>query len=280
FVTEFSRLFGNAEWRATRDLIVNAGLMLEHSSVSGDGVSPRLMLNWHMADAQTLRVGVSKAVRPPSTFESFSDVRFSSTEGVPQLISILAGGKARPEGLLVRELGYLGTFPKLGLDLDVRLFHEKFDGFLRQKNDTRPADYVNDEDLAIQGLEYQLKWRPWQGAQLIFNQAFTAISSIDEGATWAAPKRASSLMFFQKLPGGLDLSLMHQDSGTVTPQGGGIDSKQAIARTDLRLGLPFRLGPNRGELALVVQNMGSPYTDYRKTFFFERRAFVTLQLEN
>lgn len=280
FVTEFSRLFGNAEWRATRDLILNAGLMLEHSSVSGDGVSPRLMLNWHVADAQTLRVGVSRALRPPSTFESFADVRFFSTEGVAQGVSILASGKARPEGLLVRELGYLGTFPKFGFDLDVRLFHEKFDGFLRQKNDTRPADYVNGEDLAIQGLEYQLKWRPWQGAQLIFNQAFTAISSTDASATLAAPKRASSLTLFQKLPGGLDLSLMHQDTSDVTPQGGGIDAKRAISRTDLRLGLPLRFGPNRGELALVVQDLGSPYTDYRKTFFFERRAFVTLQLEN
>ena len=280
FVTEFSRLFGNAEWRAARDLIVNAGLMLEHSSVSGAGVSPRLMLNWHVADAQTLRVGVSRALRPPSTFESFSDVRFYSTEGVAQGVSILASGSARPEGLLVRELGYLGAFPKLALDLDVRLFHEQFDGFLRQKNDTRPADYVNGENLGIQGLEYQMKWRAWQGAQLIFNQAFTAISSTDEGATWAAPKRASSITFFQKFPGGLDLSLMHQNSSELTPQGGGIDSRRPISRTDMRLGFPLRFGSNRGELAMVVQNLGSPYTDYRKTFSFERRAFVTLQLEN
>ncbi|NDP39302.1 MAG: TonB-dependent receptor [Rhodoferax sp.] len=280
FVTEFSRLFGNAEWRAARDLIVNAGLMLEHSSVSGDGVSPRLMLNWHVADAQTLRVGVSKALRPPSTFESFSDVRYVSTEGVPQAVSILASGRARPEGLLVRELGYLGAFPKLALDLDVRLFHEQFDGFLRQKNDTRPADYVNGENLSIQGLEYQLKWRAWQGAQLIFNQAFTSINSANEGATLAAPNRASSLTFFQKFPSGLDLSLMHQDTSEFKPHSGGTDSKRTISRTDLRLGVPLRFGSNRGELALVVQNMGSPYTDQRKTFSFERRAFVTLQLEN
>lgn len=280
FVTEFNRLFGNAEWRAARDLVLNAGLMLEHSSVSGDRVSPRLMLNWHAAQGQTWRAGVSKAFRPPSTFESFSDVRYFSTEGVPQVISILASGKARPEGLLVRELGYLGAFPKIALDLDVRLFQEQFDGFLRQKNDTRPADYLNGENLQIQGLEYQMKWRAWQGAQIIFNQAFTAISSTDPSATLAAPRRASSLTFFQKLPGGLDLSLMRQDTSDVTPQGGGIDSIRAISRTDLRLGLPLRFGSNRGELAMVVQNLGSPYTDYRKTFSFERRAFVTLQLEN
>lgn len=26
---------------------------------------------------------------------------------------------------------------------------------------------------AIQGLEYQLKWRPWQGGQVMFNQTYT-----------------------------------------------------------------------------------------------------------
>ena len=192
----------------------------------------------------------------------------------------MASGRARPEELLVRELGYLGAFPKIGLDLDVRVFHERFDGFLRQKNNTRPADYVNGENLGIQGLEYQVKWRPWQGGQLIFNQAFTAISMTDESAVFAAPKRASSLTFFQKFPGGLDLSLMHQTTSEFKPHAGGIDAIRPIDRTDLRLGLPLRFGANRGELALVVQNLGSPYTDYRKTFFFERRAFVTLTLEN
>ena len=49
---------------------------------------------------------------------------------------------------------------------------------------------------------------------------------------------------------------------------------------DLRLGAPLRFGRNRGELALVVQNVGLPYQDFDKRFLFQRRAFVTLQLEN
>jgi len=30
----------------------------------------------------------------------------------------------------------------------------------------------------------------------------------------------------------------------------------------------------------VVQNLGSPYPDYAPSFAFQRRAFVTLQIEN
>jgi len=278
FVTEFSRLFANAEWRLARDLVLNAGSMFEHSSVSGDSFAPRLMLNWHVAQGQTLRAGVSKAFRPPSTFEQYSNIRYF-WNGHLLAVNTQASGKVQPESVRARELGYLGDFPWLGLNLDVRAFHEQISGFIRQQN-TTPRDYANDEDFAIQGLEYQLKWQPWRDSQLMFNQTYTDINSSDQGSALAAPKLTSSITLFQKLPGGLDLSLMHQDSGTVTLQGANFRDQVAMTRTDLRLGLPLRFGPNRGELALVVQNLGVPYQDFSPHFQFQRRAFVTLRVEN
>ena len=294
FVTDFTRLFGNAEWLPTRDLVFNAGAMFEHSSVSGDSFAPRLMLNWHVTQGQTLRAGVSRAFRPPSTFERDSNIRFRvptiSIPGFvisPDTVLIMAGGTVEPESVTTRELGYLGSFPKIGLDLDVRLFHEKVGGFIRQQNSAVPKSYANTEEIPIVGLEYQLKWRPWQGAQLIFNQAYTEITSyiplsdrVQSASSMAAPTLASTLTLFQKLPGGLDLSLMHQDSGTAATQDGGKDSAVAMTRTDLRLGRPFRVGASRGEVAVVVQNLGAPYSDFRANFQFQRRAFVTFTLEN
>jgi iron complex outermembrane receptor protein len=279
FVTEFTRLFGNAEWWLARDLVLNAGAMLENSSVSGESFAPRLMLNWHVTEGQTLRAGVSKAFRPPSTFETYSNIRYF-WNGHLLAVTTQASGNVQPESVLARELGYLGDFPAFGLNLDVRAFHEQTSGFIRQQNASGPKDYANGEDFVIQGLEYQLKWRPWRDAQLIFNQSYTDISAADPGTALAAPKLASSITFFQKLPGGVDLSLMHQDSGTVTLQGAGVKDKVAMTRTDLRLGLPLRFGPNRGELALVVQNLGAPYQDFSPNFQFQRRAFVTLRVEN
>lgn len=288
FVTEFSRLFANAEWRLARDLVLNAGSMFEHSSVSGDSLAPRLMLNWHVAEGQTLRAGVSQANRPPSTFEKFSNVRYASN-GVVLQVATLSRGNVQPESVLTREIGYLGDFPKLAASLDVRAFHEQISGFVRSQSYALPpgtallskvaADFINSEDVRIHGVEYQLKWRPWRDGQFIFNQAYIDIESLDRDTSWGAPKLASSIMFFQKLPGNLDLSLMHQDNSTASPQGSTGDPV-AMTRTDLRLGLPLRFGTNRGELALVVQNLGTPYPDFDKNFQFQRRAFVTLRVEN
>jgi iron complex outermembrane receptor protein len=279
FMTEFTRLFGNAEWRIARDWILNAGAMFEKTSVSGESFAPRVMLNWHAAEGQTLRAGISRAYRPPSTFEKYSDIRYF-WQGRLLGVTLKSSGKVEPESLLAREIGYLGEFPGVRMSLDVRAFHEYTDGFIRQNTSVSPKDYKNTEGFSIQGLEYELKWRPWRDAQFIFNQTYTDINSPDLGAALAAPKLASSLTYFQKLPGGLDLSLMHQDSGTVTLQGASYKDQVAMTRTDLRLGLPLRWGRHRGEVALVVQNLGMPYADFSPNFQFERRAFVTLRVEN
>jgi iron complex outermembrane receptor protein len=71
---------------------------------------------------------------------------------------------------------------------------------------------------------------------------------------------------------------MHQDSGTMTPQRTGHDHQVAMTRTDLRLAAPLRLGAQRGELALVWQNLGSPYLDADPAYAFQRRVFVTIRI--
>ena len=290
--TQFTRLFGNVEWRAAPNLVVNAGGLLERSSKSGDSFAPRLMANWHFAEGQTLRAGASKAYRPPSSFESFSNVRYAVGSSLFQIGS-LSRGTARPESVVARELGYLVDLPRQGVNLDVRLFHEQIGGIVRRTPYSLPPntqllqnatgfaqtfDYVNAEDFAIRGLEYQLKWRPWAGAQLILNQAWTNIDSQNTGAALAAPKLATSVMWTQKLLQGIDLSLIHHERGRMTLQGSSVIFP--MRRTDVRVAMPLRFGSQKGEVALVVQNLGAPYQDFNASFQFQRSAWISLRVEN
>jgi iron complex outermembrane receptor protein len=290
FVTDFTRLFGNLEWRINPSVVVNLGAMADSSSVTGGSLAPRFMANWHVADGQTLRAGVSRSFRPPSNYEKFANVRYV-WNGRLLGVNTLSSGTVQSENVLSHELGYMGDFPRWGFNLDVRAFHEQISGFIRQQNKFLPRDYANDEDFSIRGVEYQAKWRPWSGAELVFNQTYTDIVAKQtlpaevpwdslSGTPWAAPKWATSIAYFQKLPGNLDLSLMHYDNGTATLAGSGSGSRVAMTRTDLRLGRSMRWGNKKGELALVVQNLGTPYPDFVPAFLFQRRAFVTLSLEN
>ena len=281
YFTDFSRLFSNLEWRLTPQLIMNAGAMAEKSSISGNSLAPRVMFNWHLDEGQTLRVGASRAFRPPSTFEDFADIRFVTPYGT--IINTQSKGNLTSENVLSREIGYLGRFPRLAGSLDVRVFNENMADLITQINGGLPGvakSYANKDSFSIKGVEFQLKWRPWSSTQIIFNQAHTKNDSFQNSRTYSAPQIASVLALTQQLPGGLQLGLTHQDQSLVNLPGSNADHLTAITRTDVRLSAPWRVGANRGELAVVVQNLGNSYPDFYPHFQFERRAFITLRVDH
>lgn len=284
FKTDFKRLFANAEWRMQPQLVLNAGAMAEHVSGTGAHLAPRLMLNWHAAPGHTLRAGVSKAQRPASTLENHADVRYT-LNGRVLAQSMLASGNLQAETLWAKELGYLLEAPQRGLGLDVRVFNERLDGFINQLNtNTVPRrtvkDYANTAGFDVRGLEYQLKWQPWRGTELNLNQAYIDVVSPDPVLDKATPKLTTTLGWFQRLNNGVDFTLLHQYSTKTTLQLNTPGAENPKHRTDIRVSKPIQLQGHRGELALVVQNLGSPQQVQRPTFWFERRAFVTLTLSN
>lgn len=84
------------------------------------------------------------------------------------------------------------------------------------------------QDVRIRGIEYQLKWQPFDTTRLVLNQAFAHIDAgyldaalvnpnstlatangfhdIEELTERSMPRRSTSLMLMQKLPYGLEFS--------------------------------------------------------------------------
>ncbi|HSO45447.1 MAG TPA: TonB-dependent receptor, partial [Rhodoferax sp.] len=290
-VTDFTRLFAHAEWRIHPELLLNAGAMAEHSSASGSSLAPRLMLNWHVAPGQTLRAGMARSFRPPSEFEANSDVRYAANGKVFN-IAYLARGNVAPETVLTRELGYYGSFSWLKSSLDVRLFDEAMSGLIQTQRytalvDGKPftgtVDYVNGDSLTLRGIELQWAGRPWPGAQLGFNHTYAKLvfpsPPTKETLANTMPESASSLFFSQQFSAGWNFSMSHQNSNPFRLQRTG-DYKQFITRTDWRLSKSLLIGRHAGEIALTVQNQGPAQADFYKSFAFERRAYVTLRLDN
>jgi len=286
FVTDFTRVFGNAEWRLHRDLVLNAGGLLEHSSIDGEHFAPRLMLNWRVAEGHTLRYGLTRAFRPPSNYEKYANVRYY-LNGVLQDSTDVARGNVTAETIETRELGYLADLPRWNLSLDVRVFEEQVRGFIEKNTyilagsgggDNKVFDYQNDEDFDIRGYEYQLKWQPWHDGQLLFSQAIVdSTQSVGSGPIQAYGSQ--SLMFMQHLPRGLDFSLMYSEADA-THFPGADQPAPATSRTDVRLAKALRLGGRAVELSLVVQNLGAAYQDFVPTFRFRSQAWVMLRVEN
>jgi iron complex outermembrane receptor protein len=278
FVTDFYRLFGNAEWRLHRSLVLNVGGMFERNSVSGEGFSPRMMLNWHFAEGQTLRYGISEAFRPPATFENFSHVVFRDP-ALPAagVTTYFSRPGVQPESIVAREIGYLGDFPSLGVSMDVRIFNEELSDLIGERKDGSGIKYyANGQYNLIHGVEYQLKWKPWAGASLMLGQAFIR----SDQYTSDFPYSSTSLMFTQHFDAGVDLSLMYSQQDSLPAFPGSSTPAPAMERTDVRLAKPLRLGNKRGEISFVVQNLGPAYQDFLPNFYFRQQAFVMLRLDN
>jgi iron complex outermembrane receptor protein len=112
------QIFAHDEWRISRKAILNVGSMFEDNGMGYQNNSPRASLNYHLTPQHTLRVGISTATRSPAMMEKYID---AST-------AIFGGAYAppatplTPEKILSREIGYIGEFPSLGMNLNTRVY--------------------------------------------------------------------------------------------------------------------------------------------------------------
>lgn len=285
-VTDFARVFANAEWRLHPDWLLNAGALFEHSSIAGEHLSPRVMLNWQAAQGHTLRAGVSRAFRPPSTYEKYANVRYY-VGGTLADSTYVARGTANAEKVEARELGYLAELAGPALTLDLRVFDERVRDFLRELdyslpgsgNDNMAKDFVNGENFRIRGYETQLRWKPWSGAQLVYAGSRLSSNQSYGGARLVGRYGTQGLMFMQKLAASWDLGLSYYeaDAGQFPGQN---TAAPAYNRTDLRLAKALRLAGRRAEIAVVGQNIGATYQDFMPALRVETRTYVQLKVEH
>ncbi|MDP1652788.1 MAG: TonB-dependent receptor [Rhodocyclaceae bacterium] len=296
------RLFGNLEWRLHPQWLINAGGFAGFHSRKGDYFSPRLMANFHVAPDHTLRAGVTESARMPTLFELSSDVRLYPKNanpatnpnywryaalGIP-FRPFESSGNVGPEQMLSRELGYFGNFREWRLTLDVRAFDERMREIVVMRGRTLAevlagkgvADFVNLGAFKTRGLEYQLRWKPFETTEFWVNQAFERTAWDASASQPYPPTHATTIAWFQKLPYDFGLSVIHHSSGAMSWNKAS-DTLPSRKRVDVRLAKPFRIGSTRVEAALAVQAANGSYPEYQtgNNFVFERRAYGTLRLE-
>jgi iron complex outermembrane receptor protein len=284
-----SRLFGNLEWRPAPAWTVNGGLFLGHHSWTGAFATPRLMVNHQLSEDHTLRAGINRSVRTPSLFELAADVRYDlNGETLGRTFS--ATGQVRPERMLSHELGYFGKLPDLRMTLDVRVFRERMDGFIRNADYQLPepvpytgttvSDYVNEPGPRLSGLEYQWRWSPSPHTELWLGQAFTRVQWPD-ASVGHPPVRSSTLALFHELPNRLKLGLVLAERRPMSWLGVGL-MPQALRQADLHLSYPMRVGGNNVRAGLTVRHLNGAKPLFESRFaapLSRRQAYASLAIE-
>ncbi|MBT0568767.1 TonB-dependent receptor [Curvibacter sp. CHRR-16] len=286
-LSHFERLYSNWEWHFQPDWTLNAGALAERSTLGGDSLSPRLMVNWQFMPAQTVRAGVSQAFRPPSAFEKFGVLRFWNPNHTSQTITFSqADGTLGSERLLVQELGYnLGRLGN-GISADVRWFQEKITDGIRHNGQT-PVIYLGLERYNIQGLEYQLEWRPTSATALFHGASWIDISQLQTNRSdktyrtvYSAPKFSASLLAMHTLPSGMSVSMAYNVWQQMTLLSASDEQPYFSAeRWDARIAKPFQWGRNKGSWHLTGQNIGPSYRDGDRKFYLLQQWLLGMTVE-
>lgn len=274
------RLFGNAEWRFSPDWVMNAGALYEHNSIVEDNLAPRLMLNYHLSNEHTFRVGITKAQRSPTLFELRADQSYyNPTTGALLARPYYASGHVVPEKIVAREVGYLGEMRDWHLSVDVRAYSESVSRLITpQAISANTNDFANTTSFVNHGLEQQWTWKPNSDSQFILSHAYQILISDDQTQRWRAPRSIYSGAWLQKLPDNFDLGLLYYHVSEMSYAG--VDRVlPGYSQIDLRLARSFRIAGTRAEVALTTQGINGTHLEYKQNAQVSRRAFATLRLE-
>ncbi|OZA29735.1 MAG: hypothetical protein B7X93_05565 [Hydrogenophilales bacterium 17-61-9] len=290
---EIARAFGNLEWRPHQRVLLQGGAMLEHHYFTGADISPRVAVNFTVAPDHVLRLGVSRAYRSPTFFEERGNQVLLNDAGAVVDTTIMRNGGLEPERILSRELGYVGRWSALQLELDVRLYRDHIDSFIGEvkKVPNPPGDansfqpkvffYDNIGSVDAHGGEIQLRWRPARSFDVsahyarVFLSAATSVVNFNKDIPASAPRNSWGAIARYRFGNGWDSSVFVQYSDAQKWLSPG-DDTQAFTRVDVRLARRWKWQGTEVEAAVVGQNLGKDYEEFRNTNLFSRRVYGSL----
>ncbi len=163
--------FINAEWKASKNMTVNLGAMLEKYEGFSGLFSPRVALNYALNDSHTFRISSSRAYRMPNVWEEQIDMRFFTIDGTPVDQLHKTVGVPDPERIDSIEIGYMAAFKSIPITLDAKLFKEKISPTINFADDESTdcpscvlyngasGNFNNDGKVEINGFELQMDYQ-------------------------------------------------------------------------------------------------------------------------
>jgi len=277
-----ARLFGHVEWRATDQVLVNLGALVENNNLTGTDVAPQVSVNVHVERDHVIRIGASKALRNPTLFEE----KTQSIVILPGGIPIVVSGGLQPETIVSTEVGYVGEWPGWHALLDLKVFYEKLSNLIDPIGagtgfpPSFPRVVVNGDDVRQRGIEGQFVWRPLPGTSLAISGAHLEADSADRFGNYStsAPRNTFHVLGTYRFNDNWDGSLTYHRQSDYRPLGATVDVA-GFQRVDLRLARRFSFDWGSGEIGAVVENLfDQQYTEFRPGNVAQRRAWLTFRL--
>ncbi len=132
-----AQVFGSLGWQPLEWLKIDVGGTFERHDYSGELFSPRLAVNLALSPQSSMRLSGGVAYRAPTLLQSDAEQVYREG-GVIKALGLRATQQLQPERVRYAEIGYVALLADLGLNLDVRVFHERYDRYLDDRTCWNP----------------------------------------------------------------------------------------------------------------------------------------------
>lgn len=294
------RAFFNGLFRFGDNWLLNAGLLAEKGDIADPQYSPRLSFNYSKDAQQTWRISAAHASRTPSLLDISWKQNITFDNGFI-LNKIRAGNNnLKPETNHAYGLSYISEFPEKNLFVEVKLFKEKIRNgidFTRSwsEDDPMPPTFVtiNDTNIDIKGIEWQIKYTPSKRRFLSFQYSYTESYSTDiykinppdapqpsvrvRSHEEATPKHTASLLAAYGFQNNIDVSTGIYYVDDMEWLGNG-DAVPDYTRVDIRISKHLKINHYDARFSLIAQNIGGDYFEFENNLSFTRRIYLLVSI--
>ncbi len=291
---EAFRLFSHNEWVLDEGWVLNFGLMVEDTYI-GTLTSPRVALSYEFLTNHSLRVGLGRSNRAPSIAEANLDQAFK-IEGMAYNAVIRSEEGLGEERVDYAEVAYIGRFPDMNIDMDIRVFREEgrdgIDAYLESV--VLPIPLFDDEikvmsntsEWETKGAELQVTYKPLPGALLRMHYTYLDLESdylkrsepveVHDDFNLARPRHSGGLLLAYQLTPRLDVSVTNYYQSKVEWRNG--SPTDAFSRIDAQLSFNFLLGGTPAKVQAVAHNLGGDYSEFSQNNVFETRFYIKVEI--
>ncbi|HEY9035978.1 MAG TPA: TonB-dependent receptor [Pseudomonadales bacterium] len=277
------QVFAHGEYRLGSRWVFNLGGLYEDEETADNTFSPRAAINFNITPGQTLRAVYSEAYRTPDIFENSADwsyvVRSLDTPVLGKYAAryfptAQAKGHLDNEHIVSHEIGYFGNFPDSGVQIDIKLFHDKLDHLISQGMSITNFNPNNYAHLTQDGAETEIHYWPTRDIHLRLTYAYIDVDT--EIWFWRetlfTPENAASLFAQFRLPQQWDWSVSYYYADNI--------NFKHFSRADTRLAKVWPLRKGALEIAGIIQhrldNNGDLFSD--NLYENDTRAFIQAEL--
>lgn len=287
-----TQLFFHDEMRWGQGWLANFGAMYEHNTFVSDDVTPHLSLIKRLNTYSTLRLGYSVGTRLPTKYEYQGQQAVTHVASGTVFNPFVANGvyshQVESEKITAADISYHYINPAYPLMLELRAYYDEVDDLLiRTQRNFFPAvisglpgglswTHLNtDSRIYLSGAELSLDVKPLDHLRLLFNYAYSDVSSnvTDEVYSYndTAPKHNISMVAEYEFANGLKVGGLYHRVSSMSWSN--VDQTTGYEKLDMHVKKCWS-GTRKNDTCLALNgiNLVGEVNDFREAYAGERQV--------